>query len=279
MIKVISQTDIALFIRYFREHDRLSINDLRKYFVQITENNSDYAFKLWLFELMDMKIINITGNYFKIIKFYPLVEVNSTLSKLNSILSRNFRGVKYCLLSTEWLNEFNRYQANFSYNVLEIERDLIESTFDILRERFKRKVFIYEEKNILERYVYGEDDTIVIKNIIARAPLNLISPIKNKRFAHSEQYESNFDLNKRKTEYIPVPSLEKMLVDLFCDRNFYYAFSGSVLLNIFENALSKYYVDLRVLFSFAERRNVTKKVEEFIFDNFFYILEKNRGLL
>jgi|JI10StandDraft_1071094.scaffolds.fasta_scaffold91335_2 hypothetical protein len=278
MIKILSQSDIALFVRYFHKDLYISETDLRDYFAINMENDSKYDYLLWLYELIDLRIIKKVGKSFQIVKFYPLIEQNSTIARVNGHIANNFKGIKYCLFSTNWLNEFNHYQSNFYYNILEIEKALIESVFYILREKFKRRIYIYEEKSILERYVYDEPDSIVIKNILSRAPINLISPIINDKLQKFEPYDSRSNMLRRRNNFIPVPSLEKILVDLYCDKDFYYAFSGNILTHIFENALQKYSIDLRTLLAFAERRNVSRKLEEFIFENFSDILEINRGL-
>ena len=61
MIKILSQSDIALFVRYFHKDLYISETDLRDYFAINMENDSKYDYLLWLYELIDLRIIKKVG--------------------------------------------------------------------------------------------------------------------------------------------------------------------------------------------------------------------------
>lgn len=52
-----------------------------------------------------------------------------------------------------------------------------------------------------------------------------------------------------------IPTLEKILVDLYCDDKVYFAFQGHQLSNIYRVAAARYALNFSRLFAYAKRRS------------------------
>ena len=62
------------------------------------------------------------------------------------------------------------------------------------------------------------------------------------------------------------PTLEKILVDLYCDPKLYFAFQGEQLVKIFEEALAKYVINYSRLLNYAKRRHREDALKEFLLE-------------
>ena len=80
-----------------------------------------------------------------------------------------------------------------------------------------RNVFLLPSRQDFEYYVYSAPSSIVIKKLVSQSPLHTVSGNRT-------------------------PKLEKLLVDLVADSDFYYSYQGSELTTLFRNTFSHYHV-------------------------------------
>ena len=132
-----------------------------------------------------------------------------------------------------------------NFTIVEPDRDLAETVFYKLKDEGFDGVFLEPDAALMQMYVRERADSIVIKAMISRAPV-------------------------RELEGIEVPTLEKILVDLFCDEIVFSAFTGDELINIYAHALKRYSVDFSRLFNYARRRRRDKKLRAFMSSHFEY---------
>lgn len=144
----------------------------------------------------------------------------------------------YDIWTTEWLNEFMELQATSAMYILEVDKYSMERVFFSLRDTFPN-VFSKPDRAVIETYITGVSDAIIIWPLISRAPIN-------------------------KDRLVPFPTLEKILVDLFCDTDLFYAYQGSQLVQIFQSALSNYPINFSRLFGYANRRNKQQEIKAFL---------------
>jgi hypothetical protein len=90
----------------------------------------------------------------------------------------------------------------------------------------------------MEIYVLEKENPLILKCLISRSPLKKISDKKLKA---------------------NIPVLEKILTDLYCDKDIFYFYQGKELERIFENAIDRYTVDFSRLLAYARRRG--KEIE------------------
>ena len=62
---------------------------------------------------------------------------------------------------------------------------------------------------------------------------------------------------------INVPRIEKLLVDIQCDRDFFYL-QGQESLYMMQNAVANYNVNIGMLLRYASRRNIKPQIEKYI---------------
>jgi hypothetical protein len=169
--------------------------------------------------------------------------LSAPAKKIARLLARNFSDVKYCVWESSWLNEFSNHQTGSFFTILEVEKDLMNSVFFNLKDNNLKDLFLQPSQNEMEIYVLEKENPVVLKCLISRSPLQKIS-------------------DKKQTINIPV--LEKILTDIYCDRDTFYFYSGKELEKIFENALNRYTLDFSRLLGYANRRGKEIEIEQFL---------------
>lgn len=164
-------------------------------------------------------------------------ELSEKLKTINSILKNEYPYLKTCIWNTSAFNEFMVHQPGRFHILVEVEKDAVESVFYFLKES-KYLVFIEPDSDILEKYLPDENESLIIKSLVTEAPL-------------------------QKIEGVNTVSLEKMLVDVFCDDVIFAAQQGSEMKNIFHEAKRKYVINENRLFRYANRRNKKDSFKEY----------------
>ena len=95
----------------------------------------------------------------------------------------------------------------------------------------------------MEIYVLEKEKPVVLKCLISRSPLQKITDKKLK---------------------IKIPTLEKILTDIYCDRDTFYFYTRRELEAIFENAINRYPIDFSRLLAYAARRGKEIEIKEFL---------------
>ena len=139
---------------------------------------------------------------------------------------------------TRFLSEFMVHQPASYMILVETEIDVIESVFNYLREENK-KVFLNPNEDTINKYIAGEKDPIIIKPLISEAP-----------FAQDGR--------------IKTTTIEKMLVDIYCDKALFNSFQGKEMDNIFQNAIDRYTINQSKLLRYASRRGKKKELKEIL---------------
>ena len=63
---------------------------------------------------------------------------------------------------------------------------------------------------------------------------------------------------------VPIPRIEKILVDLFIEKDLFLPFQGKELANIYANAFSNFSVNLTTLLAYAERRKKKNDIVDYL---------------
>ena len=66
---------------------------------------------------------------------------------------------------------------------------------------------------------------------------------------------------------IRTPKLEKLLVDLVADSDFFYPYQGNERTTLFRNAFMQYQVSLKTLYRYAQRRKCRQELEYYLQQN------------
>ena len=168
--------------------------------------------------------------------FIPNMD-NKTKTIFNKLQSE-FPFSTLCVWNTSLLNEFSIHISNNHFTVVEVEKESIESVFLSLKEKHNA-VFLNPNSNILEQYVFNANNPIIAKPLISEAPLQKIKKVNT-------------------------PTIEKVLVDLFCDEDLFQFHQGKERNTIFKEAYTKYTINNTKLLRYASRRGKKEELEKYI---------------
>ncbi|MGL5892311.1 MAG: DUF6577 family protein, partial [Bacteroidia bacterium] len=124
---------------------------------------------------------------------------------------------------------------------VEVEKEALEAVFFFLKEQGKA-VFLKPGREIMDYYVSGATKPVIVLPLITEAPV--------------VQYRQ-----------ITTASLEKILVDVFCNEVLFTAQQGKELSTIFGNAFSKYLVKQTQLLRYAARKGKREEINDYLKKN------------
>lgn len=179
-------------------------------------------------------------------KFKPYL--NDAHKKLFKDVDEKFPYAEKCIWSTSILNEFMIHQPVHFMTVIEIDREAQQNAFYFLRDRGS-EVFLEMDADLIGRYSSTDKETVLVKALITEAPTQTVDEVHT-------------------------VTLEKVLVDVFCDRNLFSAFQGGERSTIFEEAFAKYTINQNKLLRYAGRRGKREDVSEYLEKLGLILLEK-----
>jgi len=163
-------------------------------------------------------------------------EMSSKVKAIHTKLKKEFPYLEICIWNTSALNEFMVHQPGRFFLLIEVEKEATQSIFYFLRETAKYPIFIDPTGELLEKYLPLEKEALIIRPLVSEAPIQNVKGIYT-------------------------ASLEKMLVDVFCDAVIFSAQQGSEMRTLFKEALNKFSVNENRMLRYADRRG---KKESFI---------------
>ncbi len=173
-------------------------------------------------------------------QFHPQLEPR--LKEIAGKVSKHFPVARYCIWNTRWLNDWMIHQPGRFLLLIEVEASATESVFYFLKDQNYKNVFFDPDDNLLERYVYEQSESIIVKQLVTKAPL-------------------------KKMKGIVFPAPEKLLVDLFVERKLFAPFQGSELVQIYNNVYKQYPLNITKLLAYAKRRAKEPELLDFITKN------------
>jgi len=165
-------------------------------------------------------------------------QLSTKIKSVHSKLKKEFPYIRMCIWSTAAFNEFMVHQPGRFYILVEVDKDATHSVFYFLKEN-RFSVFIEPNEGILEKYLPDEKESYIVKSLVSEAPLQTINSVSS-------------------------PTIEKMLVDVFCDEVIFAAQQGSEMRTIFQEALSKYTVNVNRMLRYADRRRKKESFHEYL---------------
>lgn len=178
------------------------------------------------------------GNYSKsIFKTHP----SPSDLDLHNYLKRNFPFATICIWNIQELAYFAQHIPNLNFTIVEVEKDLIGPVSDRLSEINGLLALTSPPTEVIQNLSTFEN-LVILKKLISQAPLT-----------------DNSDSEK----YCSTPRLEKILVDILCDNEFFFL-RGMETEYIYQNAFDSYQINISMLRRYAGRRNRQNEVETFI---------------
>ena len=225
----------------FGQGKTFSREDLFDFFLKTEPDLKNSTFRWRIYQLKDWRIITpISKNLFSFSykpDFRPAIGVYE--KRITSKIERQFPGIKYCIWSTKAVIEFMLHIPGKYLTIIQVEKDALEPVFEFLNVQNIGRVFIQPEEKELDRYIFDVDRPIVLQTLVSRAPV-------------------------QRVDKVSTITIEKLIVDLFCDKNLFIAFQGSELVHISNNAFHRYSINFTKLLHYAGRRRKGKDIRQFL---------------
>jgi hypothetical protein len=231
-------------MEHFSPKEVFSRDQLFAFFRTLDPDLKESTFTWRIFDLKKRHRIRDVGKGVYTIEQKQLFkpDADGVINKIGSFLDNSFTHHYYNVWTTSWLNEFVDLQATSFLYILEVDKMSIEQVFFSMKDSSEfSHVFINPDGAMINHYISELPQAIVLVPMISRAPTMTVKKII-------------------------LPTLEKILVDLYCDPKLYFAYQGQQLVKIFEAALSKYVINYSRLLNYAKRRHREDTLKEFLLE-------------
>jgi hypothetical protein len=225
----------------FKTHESFTREELFEFYLQFEPDLKETTFRWRIYNLKNNKIITSLARGMFTLSYKPAFkpEIGEIEKKIFIRVAKQFPTLKQCIWSTRVVNEFMLHIPGRFITILQLEKEALEPAYNFLKDQNFRNVFLQPEEKEIERYIYEYDSAIVLQLLISKSPV-------------------------QKIQKIPTATIEKLLVDLFCDKKLFATFQGSELAHIINTAYSRYSIDFTKLFGYAKRRSRETDLMEFL---------------
>jgi hypothetical protein len=230
---------------HFIKQDFFNREELYKFYLKYEPDLNERTFGWRVFDLKKKNIIiSIKRGVYKISdKEYFNPPIDSKTKKLSNYINKNFFDPDYIIWTSSWLNDLSLHISFKNFHIIEVPYNLKDIVFEKLKESGIVKPFLLPDESMIQKYVLDEEDSAVIKTLITRSPVKRIKKIK-------------------------IPTLEKLLVDLYSDTKTFYMYQGYELKEIFRNAIQRYVINWSKLINYSKRRGQGNEIKKYLSENF-----------
>lgn len=250
MAKVIANR----LIEEFKDREYFTREDLFEFYRYFEPDLKEGTFGWRIYDLKDKNIIRTLKRGLYAIAYKPAYEpvISPEAIKLAKQIADKFENLKHCIWETEWLNGLSQHQSSKRIILIEIEKDFTESLYYELKNFSRNELYLTPDEKAINFYIAESDYPVIIKKMITRSPV-------------VERTEEKVNLY--------VPSLEKILVDIFTEEKLFYYLQGSEMMHIYENAISNYAINFTKLFSYAKRRERSQEIKQFMISHMHHLVK------
>lgn len=220
-------------ISYAENRPQFSVDDLISSVAKGIERNTLSWHLSNLCKLGKLRRIG-RGLYSTQIKTAYHVKASKKVRSLYHSLHKDFPFADFCLYDGSLLTPLLHDLSPNSTIYIETNRDVTESVFNRLSQKYQGRLFLAPTKEMTSKYIDLSQENIIIKPLITESPLT----------------EDNG---------VPMPTLEKVLVDTRVDADFFYL-HGYENLEMLRTAISHYDVNRTRLLRYADRRNEKENI-------------------
>jgi hypothetical protein len=233
-------------INYFKNKEFFSRRDLFNYFLQLEGELNEGTFGWRIYDLKKKNILREIkrGLYTLTVKPIYIPAVDDNLIKLAEIFTSHYQDANCCLWNINWLNEFTVHQFNRDNILFETEKDLIESVAHTLADNGYSSMITYSHLISFTSSI----TPVILQSLISRSPLQHIETKEGKP--------------------LPVPTLEKILVDIYANENVFHFVQGAEMERIFQHAIDRYSINYTTFFGYAKRRGKETGLRAFLLNHF-----------
>lgn len=244
--------------------DKLHIDDLRDHFQNQSKFSTSEIAAFYRTKEPELKKTTINWRIYSLVQegvltrigrgkftigaerpYYP--ELTNKQISIFKKLKSEFPFISICVWGTSIINEFMRHQPGRFYQLIEVEKDGMESLFYFLKDK-NMSVYMNPSPELINRYLIDEHEPWIIKSLVSESPTQQIKGVTT-------------------------VTIEKMLVDIFCDPVIFNAQQGSEMDHIFKESIEKYTINENKMLRYASRRK-----KKFELDNYIKEISENRQL-
>ncbi len=225
----------------FAERKFFSRQELFAFFRRFEPDLKESTFRWRIYNLKNKNLISPISRQKFVVTHKPAFapSIEESEQKLAALIEKQFKHLRFAVWSTRLINEFMLHQPVRYYTLVEVEREAIEPVFNFLKDSHVKNVFLEPNEKELEKYISGLENAVIVIPLVSKAPI------------HTKQNKSTI-------------TIEKLLVDLYSEKQLFNAYQGSELVNIYDNAYNRYAIDFTKLFSYATRRRKAADLKHFL---------------
>jgi predicted transcriptional regulator of viral defense system len=220
-------------IAYAESRSQFSVDDLISSVAKGMERNTLSWHLSNLCKLGKLRRIG-RGLYSTQTKTAYSIKASKKVRSLYRSLHKDFPFADFCLYDGPLLTPLLHDLSPNSTIYIETNRDVMESVFNHLGQKYQGRLFLAPTKEITSKYIDLAQENIIIKPLITESPLT-------------------------EDDGVPMPTLEKILVDTRVDADFFYL-HGYENLEMLRTAIAHYDVNQTRLLRYADRRNEKENI-------------------
>lgn len=227
-----------LILQFAGSRDSFTLSQLSEY-VRNQEQISDSGI-LWHIKRMikDNTLVKLArGLYGKSAKKEIVLNPSADLKKLYSKVTSGFPLLDVCAYEGGMISSMQHHLSANNALYIEVEKDATESVFRFLQDN-GYKVYHRPTAAFMSDYVNLGEKCVIVKSLVTESPTTLSDGIR-------------------------VPTLEKFLVDIQADPDFYYL-QGSEIYYIVGITVSLYNINRPKLLRYASRRGIRKEMADIL---------------
>lgn len=215
---------------YFREKSTFCTKDIELFYNTLEPGIKSTTVNWRVYALVQSGILSRIGRgkfTFGVGHIF-IPDISRKIKNLYMDLQKQFPYLQICVWHTSLLNELMLHQPGKFYTLVEVDKEATESVFYFLKET-KKNIFLDPSAEILSLYASVEKEVIIITSLVSEAPTQTLQGVMT-------------------------TTIEKLLVDVFCDEVLFAAQQGSEMERIFKEAFEKYTINENKMLRYSDRR-------------------------
>lgn len=165
-------------------------------------------------------------------------DVSLREKRVYNYLKRELPYLDCCIWNFDLIKTLSQHIPVQNLVFVEVERQAAESAFYLLKEKYQQVQLLKQKQEIRNSFFHFLENAIIVRPLVTEAPV------------------------QQRGKIVTV-TLEKVLVDIFCDEEFEFL-RGFELTHIFKNAFDSYTVNQSKLLRYADRKQKKQDLLHFL---------------
>lgn len=228
----------------FKDRESFSRDELLDFYRRFEPDLKETTFRWRIYQLKTKNIIRHLSRSEFTLSYKPSFRIALEDSERRVFLKirKEFTDLKFCVWSTSVLNQFMLHLSDRAIILIEVEKEALSPVFNFLKDEGTKDLYIQPEEKDFDFYISEKKNPLILKTLISKAPLQTIRKIT-------------------------VPTIEKIIVDIFSEPQLFRSFQGSEFHHVVNNIYHKYAIDFTKLFGYALRRGREEDLMDYLSNN------------